>query len=260
MRFLRILGEEGLRIFTTDQAREYASRAGIRDSYVNEALHHLERSGWIVRLRRGLYALSSSLPGFAPPHEFEIAMALAEDAMVSHHSALHFHGFTDQIPRQVYLTVPSGASGPSSSGGGIVQVTGIEYRIVRIKSDRHFGGMETWVGESRITLTDPERTLLDGLMRPWYCGDIGEVFHAFHTRWQNLEIARIIDYAVQLDDATAKRLGWILEQVGCPEHLLNPLMDLRISGYRNLDPEGPAEGPLNSRWMIRENLTGWISG
>ena len=48
---------------------------------------HLRRNGWIVSLRRGLYALASTVPGVTPAHEFEIAMALVEPAAISHWSA-----------------------------------------------------------------------------------------------------------------------------------------------------------------------------
>jgi len=36
-------------------------------------------------------------------HEFEIAMALAHPAAISHWSALHHHGLTEQAPRKVFM-------------------------------------------------------------------------------------------------------------------------------------------------------------
>ena len=85
---VRLLAYEGDRIFTTDRARELAPRAGLNDDYVSEALYHLRRNAWIVPLGRGLYALSSPVPGVAAVHEFEMAMALVESAAISHWSAL----------------------------------------------------------------------------------------------------------------------------------------------------------------------------
>ena len=77
---VRLLTYEGDRIFTTDRARELAPRVGLKDSYLTEALYHLRRNDWIVPLRRGLYALSSTVPGVSDAHEFEVAMALVSPA------------------------------------------------------------------------------------------------------------------------------------------------------------------------------------
>src|SRR5213594_4509166 len=73
---VRRLAERGERIFTVKEAGQVASKVGLSAGYLHEGLHHLARSGWIVRLRKGLYALSGAVPGASPAHEFEIAMAL----------------------------------------------------------------------------------------------------------------------------------------------------------------------------------------
>ncbi len=73
---VRKLFEEGKRVFTITDARKAASSCGMADNYVVEALYHLSNNGWIARLKRGMYVISSSFPGMTPVHEFEIAMAL----------------------------------------------------------------------------------------------------------------------------------------------------------------------------------------
>ena len=109
-----------------------------------------------------------------------------------------------------------------------------------------------------MTVTDPERTLLDGLSLPQYCGDFSEVLHGFDVRGAGLNLQRIIDYALNLDAATVKRLGWVLERQGVEPSRLERLASLPIKGYRKLDPTGPRRGPCNQRWMIQENLFGLV--
>ena len=82
--------------------------SGPQGGYLWESLYHLRRNGWIVSLRRGLYALSSTVPGLTAAHEFEIAMALVDPAAISHWSALHHHGLTEQAPRRVFVLTTSG--------------------------------------------------------------------------------------------------------------------------------------------------------
>ena len=114
---VRLLAYEGDRIFTTDRARELAPRIGLKEAYVAESLHHLRKGNWIVSLRRGLYALSPTVPGVAAAHEFEIAMSLVDPAMISHWSALHHHGLTEQVPRDVFVLTTKGTWIPRSRGG-----------------------------------------------------------------------------------------------------------------------------------------------
>ncbi len=260
---VRKLAEAGQRIFTAEEARRIAPSVGLSPGYLRQALHHLARSGWVVRLRKGLYSLSGSVPGTTPLHEFEIAMALVDPAAISHWSALSYHGLTEQVPRRVFVlttarAVPRarGVKAERSEEGYPVGET--IYKFVQVKPERFFGIEEVWVNESRIRITDPERTLLDGLMAPQYCGDFAEVLHAFEVRAPKLDLERIINYALKLDAATVKRLGWILERQGVESSRLEPLRHVPVKGYRVLDPTGPRRGPCDADWMIQVNQLGKV--
>jgi predicted transcriptional regulator of viral defense system len=256
---VRKLAESGERIFSARRAQKLATRAGLAAGYSRQALHHLSRSGWIVRLRKGLYTLGASVPGAPPLHEFEIAMALVKPAAISHWSALNYHGLTEQTPRQVFVMTTSRAvprlrrRKPVRIPRGY-PVGDIEYRFVQIKPSRYFGIEEVWVNETRVKITDPERTLLDGLMTPRYFGDFAEVLHSFRVRRPKLEVDRIVDYALKLDAATVKRLGWVLERLEVKPSRLKRLLEAPIKGFRTLDPSGPRTGSCDSRWMIQMNL------
>ena len=148
---IRKIGAEGDRIFTTARARELAPEVGLKDAYLGEALYHLRRNGWIVPLRRGLYALSGWDPGVDQAHEFEVAMALVNPAAISHWSALHFHSLTEQVPRKVFVLTSTDASVPrvrkdSVKEGNIIADLAVEY----------------W---SRIYVLDPERKMVRILIR-----------------------------------------------------------------------------------------------
>lgn len=257
----RKMAEEGYRIFTSKQAQEVAPSVGLRVGYLRQALYHLVRSGWLVRLRNGLYALTSAVPGTIPLHEFEIAMVLAKPAAISHWSAMHHHGLTEQIPRRVFVLTTTEAFVPrvrsrskkrTETGYPILATN---YQFIQVTPERYFGVEKVWVGEARVTITDIERTLLDGLMMPQYCGDFAEVLHAFQVRLSQLDINRMISYALKLDAATVKRLGWVLQHQGVDQSRLKRLVRLPIKGYRLLDPTGPPKGPCDRHWMIQVNTS-----
>ena len=258
---VRQLAYEGDRIFTTERARELAPRVGLKDSYVGEALFHLRQNDWIVPLRRGLYTLSSTVPGVSDVHEFEIAMALVHPAAISHWSAMSYHGLTEQIPRTVFVLTTTEHSVPRLRDGSSVRreggyvVAGVTYRFVQVQPERYFGTQRVWVGDSQVYVTDLERTLLDGISMPQYCGGFAETIHAFEEATDRLDLERIAQYAERLGAASTKRLGWILERLGTDSPIIDDLAAAPVKGYRTLDPTGARKGPCNSRWMIQENLT-----
>jgi len=261
---IRRIAAEGNRVFSIERARELAPEVGLKETYLPEALYHLRQNGRIVSLRRGLYALAASVPGVTPAHEFEVAMALVRPAAISHWSALHHHGLTEQTPRKIFVLMSTDASVPRVHGvkikgaGSKYPAGDTLYHFVQVKPERYFGTEMVWIQEARVTITDPERTLLDGLSVPQYCGDFAEVLHAFRARGEKLNVKQIIEYACRLDTATAKRLGWVLESQGVDPAYLEPLSGLPIKGYRKLDPTGPRRGPCNRRWMIQVNLPGKV--
>ncbi|GAF83304.1 unnamed protein product, partial [marine sediment metagenome] len=251
------------RIFTIADARKAASSCGMADNYVVEALYHLSNNGWITRLKRGLYIVSSSFPGMTPVHEFEIAMALVQPSAISHWSALHFHGMTEQIPQRVYITTTQAIpisravkTRNKNQRSFSREVNSILYEFIKIKPERFFGIKDFWVGEVKVTITDPERTLIDGLISPKHFGGWAEIYSAFESHMSSLDLAKMIDYSLRLDAVIAKRLGWIMEKVGVGDTILHKLEAFPIKDYRVLDSTGPRKGHCNKRWMIQENFLG----
>jgi len=263
---VRKLFEEGKRIFTIQDAREVASYCGIAESYLLESLHYLSNTGWVTRLKRGLYIISSSFPGMTPIHEFEIAMALVRPSAISHWSALHFHGMTEQIPQRVYVTttqtIPVSRTVKRQTKSHRTfrrEINSILYEFIKIKPERFFGFQDYWIGEAKVTITDPERTLIDGLIFPKYFGNWAEVYFVFESRIASLDLEKMINYSLRLNVVIVKRLGWIMEKVGVKDSILQRLEAVPIKGYRVLVPDGPRKGTCNKRWMIQENLPGRVA-
>ena len=257
----------GDRIFTTDRARELAPRVGLKDAYLGESLYHLRRNNWIVSLRRGLYGLSPTVPGVAVAHEFEIAMALVGPAAISHWSALHYHGLTEQIPRDVFVLTTKGTWVPrlrkdmQGQNGGGYPVGDTTYRFVQIRPNRYFGTEKVWVGEARVSVTGFGADVARRAVHPpSTAATLLRCSTPSVQRWTVLNTERIAEYAVRLGVTTAKRLGWVLETQGVAGPEIDELATLPAKGYRPLDPTGPRKGPCNGRWMVQENLPGMIVG
>ncbi len=123
-----------------------------------------------------------------------------------------------------------------------------------MKHEHYFGIEAIWVDEMKAQITSLEKTLLDGLTSPEYCGDFSEVLHAFEMAKDKIRIQIIVEYALKLEKAVAKRLGFILDGLGVEEKYLDPLLKLPMKSYCKFDPNAPVRGSYHAKWKIRENV------
>ncbi|MEE8121243.1 MAG: hypothetical protein V3T55_06920, partial [Anaerolineales bacterium] len=154
--FLARIGASG--IFSLDEARQLLPQ--VKQGHVRQFLHRLQEKGWVSRIAPSRYAvipLSSGVERTPQIHEFVIAMELVKPAAIAYFSAMNHHGFTEQIPGNVFIATDHRVSRSKR------QSLGIQYRIVAIKKGKYFGLETAWVGEASFTITNREKTIIDGL-------------------------------------------------------------------------------------------------
>jgi predicted transcriptional regulator of viral defense system len=264
LRFLREQATLGHFIFTIKEALPVADRLRISEGHLRKLLHQLATGGWLVRLRDGLYAGTGALSGVADIHSFAIANRLVTPSAVSHWSAMSHHGLTEQIPRVVTAFTPKRFMTPSlrnrtkqtDRSKQAWEVEGARYEYVIVKPEFFFGIEELWVDQRfKVSITDKERTMLEGFASPRMFGGIGEVLGILGEHINEFDLKKLVGYAARYGKgAVIKRLGWALEHAGAPAAALAPLAEIPVSGVRVLDPSGPRAGPCDGRWMIQDNL------
>lgn len=269
IRLLRELANEGHFVFSSTDAGTVASRIGISTTYLRPLLAQLVRSGWLVRLRQGVYAGMGSLAGDVQIHPFVIATQIVRPAAISHWSAMHHHGFTQQVPQVVTaitskkVVTPSMRKSPDSSRRThhAWEIGGVRYEYINVKPEHYFGIEEIWVDQNfRIPITDSERTLLDMFASPRLFGGMGEVLAVLEEQALDIDVKRLVEYAIRYGKGSvAKRLGWSLEKIGIKEEIIAPLAAIPTSGFRILDPTRPQYGPCDKRWGIQNNLESEVS-
>lgn len=252
LQLVKLLAENGYRLFSASDVRTLLLSEKRAVANLKQTLFSLASRQWIHKIRRNLYVLDNVFLEKQPIHEFEIGTRLAVPSAISHYSAFHIHELTEQIPLIVYAMTPTGTAYPRMHNTTLFTYQGVRYRFVQVKKEHFFGTENIWVGEAKIPITDLERTLLDGLVKPQYCGGIREVIHSYTVR--KFDIKKILDYALRLDAAVAKRLGWVLEKTGHTGAYLKVLEEVPRKGYVKLDPSGKEAGIYNKRWRIVENL------
>jgi predicted transcriptional regulator of viral defense system len=250
--FIKHLAQNGVRLFTTEQARTYAVQIGIDEGTITERLYRLNKKGLIERLMKGLYCLSPEFLMGIPIHEYEIATALTTPSCIAFLSAYSFHHLTDQISSTIYVLAP--ANSRISHSYNTYKIKGITYKIIRTKEEHFFGYDKQWIGQVQVFVSDLERTLIDGLIKPDYCGGFREVLDAYSQAISRLDVQKIVDYAQRISGSVCKRLGWILNKLEVEDHLLMPLLIRPSTSYSKLNPSGPHQGSWNKKWLILENV------
>lgn len=241
----------------------FSEAANILNSYTTAAnvLSQLIFNGVVTRLKPGTFRLVPFEMGFEREYlgnPYVVARELAlsgrhhtnNEYYLSHGSAFDIHQMATQPQFIVYV------SSPRMVRPRIIQ--GTEFRFVRCKKINFFGIKETWVeNNEKVQVSDLERTLLDGLKQPSYCGGFSEVAKAFSIKHSSIDPQKIIDYAIKLNiGVVIRRLGYIMElyEIGSRAHW--ELLQSKItSSYLLLDPDLPATGPHLAKWRLQLNIS-----
>ena len=137
-------------------------------------------------------------------------------------------------------------------------VHGTEFRFVLVQPEHYFGTMKHWVTKQEsVEISDLERTVIDGLRQPEYCGGITEVAKGLWMRHQDMQATKLVDYALRIaTGAVIRRLGYLMEfYTIAPESELARLRDVLTETYAPLDPMLPGEGTHVRRWRLLLNIT-----
>ncbi len=222
-----------------------------KDDPTPQFLERLQTKGWIRRIRRGRFAvipLSSGEDRSPQLHEFVVAMELASPAVIAYWSALNHHGMTEQLPRTVFVATDH----PVRRQPG--DVLGVTYKIVSLKPDKVFGVMKEWIDEIPFSVTDREKTIIDGLDLPQYVGGVSEIIKALIGSWKMLDEKKLRKYAAKIGhSAVAKRLGFMMETLGLGDVEALRIETPRAPGFSALDPTMPKYGKYNRRWGLLVN-------
>lgn len=252
----------GLMIFRTEDAVSHAPPS-VSPEQVTYLLKVLTDAGWLIRLRRGLYAGTGQLPGGVDIPPFVLATALVSPSAIGLWSALAYHDLTDQVPVVVTaltprkVVTPSMRAGRQTGGRHVWRVADVECQFVTLSERRYRIGLERpWISEHFVvSITDRERTVLDTFAMPRRFGGIGEGLAVLDRALDSLDVSKLIDYALQYGSRTlVKRLGWSLEQAGVEMSVLMPLLEVPSPSYSVLDPGRPRRGKHDRRWKVIVNL------
>jgi predicted transcriptional regulator of viral defense system len=198
-------------VFTLDELREYLGyKNGGRKAY--DAVLYQKKAQRIGMVKDGLYF--SIRPGSnaqqTSPDPFLVASKLSDDAVIAFHSALDLLGFGHSLFNTFYYFTNRFRPALRFRGSHFRSVVTPEK--LQTKSQEFFGTEKVERLGVKITVTGKERTLVDCLDRPQYCGGFEEMYRSLE-KMPYLQSEVLLSY---LELRNQKKLhaavGFFLEQ------------------------------------------------
>ncbi len=211
-------------------------------------------TGRPLRIRRGLYAVipPGSDPASYPVNPYLVASRMTSDAVLSHHTALEYHGRAHSAWQHLIYS----ASRPVSKLRFRAQTfRGTRFPApLRRAGTEHFGVLESERTGVTLRVASLERTLVDVLHRPRLGGGWEEVWRSLESV-EYFDIDAVVEYALLLENATTcAKVGFFLDQHGdalmIDECHLRALRDHRPGQPHYLDRGAGRAGRLIPAWNL----------
>ncbi|MFB0562686.1 MAG: type IV toxin-antitoxin system AbiEi family antitoxin [Candidatus Lokiarchaeia archaeon] len=169
---------------------------------------------------------------------------------ISYGTAMEIHGMVTQPQLIVYVTTLK----PRRP----INILGTEFRFIHSQKKFFFGLSEHWVTkQEKVKVSNLERTVIDGLKEPKYCGGLTEVAKGLWMRRDDIKVDQLIKYSLKLNKgAVIRRLGYLLElyNIGSSNDW-GILRQHLTETYMRLDPLLPPEGKFLRKWRLQLNVS-----
>ena len=156
-----------------------------------------KKKGYVDSVKRNLYVTLSLENGNSLATRYEIASKIKDDAYITHHSALEYHGIANQVFYEVYVS-------------GMKHFNPFEYDDVLYKYATPRSNLGVIENADGVRATDMERTLLDSISDFEKIGGLEEVLKSIELI-PFLDEAKLLDYLKKYNKQVLfQKSGYIL--------------------------------------------------
>lgn len=225
-------------IVTTEQI--YAESQGSEDQrQAKKVIAKLVNHGWLMRIRRGLYAISDfSNRGFLSLSPYLVANLFVKESYVSFESALAYHGMFDQLTSTIISI--------SKIQYKTVQLNATEYSFVNVKDQFFFGWQEMMIDGKAARIATAEKALIDIIHfhKSKYSVDL--VIEKLQEHRDSLDMEKMNEYISKMSTTTIKIFGFILDLLHIDSQILYESIKTKQSTHWML----VGDKKFNAKWRL----------
>lgn len=198
--------------------------------YARLLVHRMLKQGILKRLAQGCYSVSNDV--------FSIASNIYYPGYLSFISASYRYGFTEAIPRTVYVAVPKRRKN--------IAWEGYDIRFIPLK---HIWGYHKEGRDSSTSfIADVEKLMIDAFLYPQAMGNFEEIENVFR-KVETVDLERMKEYVKRLDsNRIYRQIGYLLEKY--QQISLKGLLPID-KNYYNLNPfQKKRAKKINKKWRL----------
>ncbi len=247
---LSSLAEKKKRLFGLKDVME---ELGCTYDYAKVIASRLAKKKWLIPIEKGRYLivpLEAGKESIYTEHEFIIASKLVQPYYIAYWSAMNYHGMTEQVPFTVFVA--------TTKRRNKKEIHGVKYEFITLTKNKFFGFSAVNIAGEAVSISDREKTIIDALDHPEYCGGISEAAKALWNARQKIDYRKLADYAEKMKNrAIFKRLGYLLQklEIKIPDELNKKVKENISKGYAALDTVVKRKGKHNSEWRLLVNVS-----
>lgn len=224
------LESRGKNVFTIKDVKEILHSS---DDAVWSVIHGLKRKKRIQQIEKGKYLLvpaKAGIEGYWSEEPWAIVPHLVETYYIGFLSAMSYWNMTEQIPIMVFVAVAKQKDD--------LEFGGLKFKFVKLSSKKFFGYVKEKNNTAEFNISSKEKTIVDGLTHPEYCGGLTEVTKAMWTARKEIDWRKVLAMTKQIGvSATLRRLGYLLSILHIQKDISKEIEKMNFKGYSVLDPK-----------------------
>jgi len=243
----------GKTIFT---ATDVENITRLRGNAATDLTSELVGRNVIARIKRGKYIIVPQEIGDDVNYIgnwYVVAREIVKspDYYISHYSAMDIHNMVTHPITKVFVTTSKQEHKKQKI------VANVTFEFIYTNAKHIWGIKNFWVSNSeQVRVSDIERTIIDCLYRPKYCGAILEIVKGLWIQKGKIDFDKLLNYALKFDKfVVIKRLGYILETLELKDNDYLNILRARINNrYCVLDPLLTTQETHKNSWKCIVNI------
>lgn len=222
------------------------------DASVKNVIYRLKDKHRIIEIERGKYLLApakSGVEGYWSEHTFKILNKLIDRYYVSYWTALHYWGMTEQIPRTIYVVTTKIKKD--------IEFFGEKIQFVTLVPKKFYGYTTEKIDDDYFTIATREKTIIDCLDHPAYCGGVAELFKGLCTTRDQINFDDLMNVTEKINlSSVQRRLGYLLEKSDLLREDEYKKLKGNFKGFRWLDPSANKKIlHYDHNWGLKVNIS-----
>jgi predicted transcriptional regulator of viral defense system len=202
---------------------------------------HMSKAGWLLRLKKGLYLVITSVStlGFNDVSEYVIAQTFNQDSYVSFEYALQYYSMFDQLLARL--------DSVSTKTARTYKVLMTTYMFFKIKNNLYFGFEEVVMDNQKVKIAEKEKAILDMLYfrSSDYVADL--VLEKLTEYKDEFDFNKLKEYCTKYSLSMVRKIGFLLDQIGVDTADLLARSNSHKNSYNRFSA---TSDKFNAKWRL----------